>query len=132
MVGVSLIIAIMLARCLNSYKPFPINYFRGAGISNSLFRSFCQNSDPIGWTSIKLSPSEANVLDEELGVPRTNVTGSYNRKTLVTSSTNVIDAKVKGFLEINPVVCSGCGAPFQSKTIDAPGKWIVYLFIYFC
>jgi rubrerythrin len=25
-------------------------------------------------------------------------------------------AKVKGFLELNPYICSGCGTPFQSKT----------------
>lgn len=30
-------------------------------------------------------------------------------------------AAVKGFLEINPYLCSGCGAPFQSKTSDSPG-----------
>ena len=30
-------------------------------------------------------------------------------------------AKVKGFLELNPYVCSGCGTPFQSKSTDTPG-----------
>ena len=30
-------------------------------------------------------------------------------------------AKVKGFLELNPYICSGCGTPFQSKTTDNPG-----------
>lgn len=29
--------------------------------------------------------------------------------------------KIKGFLELNPYICHGCGAPFQSKTPDAPG-----------
>ena len=29
--------------------------------------------------------------------------------------------KIKGFLELNPYMCSGCGTPFQSKTMDAPG-----------
>ena len=29
--------------------------------------------------------------------------------------------KIKGFLEWNPAVCSGCGTPFQSKTPDSPG-----------
>ena len=26
-------------------------------------------------------------------------------------------AKVKGFLELNPSICSGCGTPFQSGTL---------------
>jgi hypothetical protein len=26
-----------------------------------------------------------------------------------------------GFLELNPAICHGCGAPFQSKTPDSPG-----------
>ena len=30
-------------------------------------------------------------------------------------------AKVKGFLELNPYICSGCGTPFQSKSTDTPG-----------
>ena len=30
-------------------------------------------------------------------------------------------ARLKGFLEINPFICSGCGAAFQSKTPDTPG-----------
>ena len=30
-------------------------------------------------------------------------------------------ADLRGFLELNPYLCSGCGAPFQSKTPDAPG-----------
>ena len=28
---------------------------------------------------------------------------------------------VRGFLEINPSICSGCGSSFQSKRVDAPG-----------
>ncbi len=30
-------------------------------------------------------------------------------------------AMVKGFLEMNPYVCSGCGAPFQKSSPDSPG-----------
>ena len=30
-------------------------------------------------------------------------------------------AKIKGFLELNPYICSGCGTPFQSKSTDSPG-----------
>ena len=30
-------------------------------------------------------------------------------------------ARIKGYLEINPYVCSGCGASFQSKESHAPG-----------
>jgi ribosome biogenesis GTPase A len=30
-------------------------------------------------------------------------------------------AMVKGFLEMNPYICSGCGAPFQKKSPNTPG-----------
>lgn len=30
-------------------------------------------------------------------------------------------AQVKGFLEMNPYICSGCGTPFQSKNATDPG-----------
>jgi predicted Zn-ribbon and HTH transcriptional regulator len=30
--------------------------------------------------------------------------------------------KIKGFLQQNPVLCSGCGTPFQSKSPDNPGR----------
>jgi ribosome biogenesis GTPase A len=29
--------------------------------------------------------------------------------------------RLTGFLELNPYICHGCGAPFQSKSPDAPG-----------
>lgn len=29
--------------------------------------------------------------------------------------------RIKGFLDWNPAICSGCGTPFQSKTADSPG-----------
>jgi hypothetical protein len=29
--------------------------------------------------------------------------------------------KIKGFLELNPSICSGCGTPFQSKAEEQPG-----------
>ena len=29
--------------------------------------------------------------------------------------------RIKGFLELNPYICSGCGTPFQSKNEDNPG-----------
>ncbi len=31
------------------------------------------------------------------------------------------DARVKGFLELNPFACPGCGSPLQSKRVDSPG-----------
>ena len=30
-------------------------------------------------------------------------------------------SQLKGFLELNPFMCSGCGTPFQSKATDEPG-----------
>lgn len=30
-------------------------------------------------------------------------------------------SKLKGFLEMNPFICSGCGTPFQSKAENSPG-----------
>ena len=29
--------------------------------------------------------------------------------------------RIKGFLELNPYICSGCGTPFQSKNENNPG-----------
>ena len=37
------------------------------------------------------------------------------------SNPNIPLASVRGFLELNPHVCSGCGTQFQSKSPDAPG-----------
>ena len=42
-------------------------------------------------------------------------------KDIVASGDTRAAAAVKGFLEMNPYICSGCGTTFQSRTSDAPG-----------
>lgn len=32
------------------------------------------------------------------------------------------EGRVKGFLEQNPYLCPGCGAPFQARSPDTPGN----------
>eukprot|EP01035_Chromulina_nebulosa_P019313 gene19313-25175_t len=34
---------------------------------------------------------------------------------------NINEARILGYLEVNPHICSGCGTPFQSKSVDSPG-----------
>jgi rubrerythrin len=69
--------------------------------------------------------------DEEDGIKKKKVdskTGKKGEKITVKSKLqefNSIEsrdaAQVKGFLELNPYICSGCGTPFQSKTQESPG-----------
>lgn len=48
-----------------------------------------------------------------------------SQKAIEKEENNKIDivneARIRGFLELNPYLCSGCGAPFQSKRPDSPG-----------
>ena len=102
------------------------------------------------WVSKKLSDKDAQDLnrvmgieaevlaalaaeeDEQSGIKKKGVNpkgkAGVNDKSAATSkfkdylmSETRDAAKVKGFLELNPYVCSGCGTPFQSKSTDTPG-----------
>ena len=90
------------------------------------------------WVSKELSDEEADLLHRSLGIeeelmdldddsPRqtkikTSKVGQKQVDILNSSNDDIREAvRVKGFLEMNPYVCSGCGTPFQSKSSSDPG-----------
>ena len=92
------------------------------------------------WVSRKLSDEESQTLNRAMGVEDeiTNamVAEKYgeclvrkerggkrvqSKKSVMEDPLNVAAARIRGFLEMNPFTCSGCGAPFQSKAESAPG-----------
>ena len=84
------------------------------------------------WESRKLTDEEAMLLNRELGIEKeiqginmrqnTEAVSSKVRKLRSLSSAEVKSvAHIKGFLEMNPYICPGCGTPFQSKSEKDPG-----------
>ena len=89
-----------------------------------------------GWVSKQLSDEEANILNRVMGIEaelgleesdskskikKGKGKGKINPKELFTDPFGKETARIKGFLEINPYICSGCGTPFQSKEPGNPG-----------
>ena len=97
------------------------------------------------WVSKKLTDKESQELNRVMGieaevlaalaeeedeksgikkngkkVPQDKSSAKTKLKDFLTAETRDA-AKVKGFLELNPYICSGCGTPFQSKSTDTPG-----------
>ena len=100
------------------------------------------------WVSKQLSDEEAKLLNRAMGIEEEvlNALGSEddnissgmkNKKVKLIDNAikkgkrgRLVDqlqderldrAELKGFLELNPYICSGCGSPFQSKSEDTPG-----------
>jgi len=93
--------------------------------------------DAKGWSSYKLSDEEAAHINMNLGIEKeiwqageqgnkltrkernkdTSPLGKIKGLQLDKESPKII----RGFLQQNPVLCSGCGTPFQSKSPDNPG-----------
>lgn len=102
------------------------------------------------WVSKKLSDEDSKLLNKALGidaeilaamaeedddiediVPKKKKGDNKNKdkennyrlsKLRDLSLADSIEArKIRGFLELNPYICSGCGTPFQSKLDDNPG-----------
>ena len=93
------------------------------------------------WVSKRLSDDEAVILNramgiekevysaieqEESGTKSKNKPKKDSRKDLTVQSLRVDPelqeaARLRGFLELNPYICSGCGTPFQSKDMASPG-----------
>ena len=101
------------------------------------------------WVSKKLSDKESQELNRAMGIEaevlaalaaEEDETSGQKKKSSIKGKQQSSDksaaknklkeflaaetqdaAKVKGFLELNPYVCSGCGTPFQSKSTDTPG-----------
>lgn len=96
------------------------------------------------WVSRKLSDKESSDLNRQMGIEAEVIAAMaaeedekngikknkkeqnklIDRKLLEsrfsTKETKNADS-VKGFLELNPYICSGCGTPFQSKNMENPG-----------
>jgi hypothetical protein len=85
--------------------------------------------DAASWESKALSNDEAKSLNRLLGIERevldyeTETKKQPNRRKNVENSSypTVEKSEIKGFLEINPFVCSGCGTAFQYKSTNEPG-----------
>lgn len=87
------------------------------------------------WVSLQLSDEDAKLLDEKLGIKdvlskkknrdedNRNVNHKNSRSKLnVTISEDQVKLKdLKGFLQLNPFICSGCGTQFQTKDEEKPG-----------
>lgn len=98
-----------------------------------------------GWVSMKLSDKEAKEFNKRLGIENEVLQAIEEEKQIVKAGKNdklgkkkssrdylsKLDmgpdyaelGKLKGFLEMNPFMCPGCGAPFQSKAESNPGMY---------
>jgi len=107
--------------------------------------------DAENWVSMKLSDAEARAFNKRLGIEQEvmeaeafqaeeqarGVSVDKNNKNekkknnrnylskLEMEPDYVEMGKLKGFLELNPFMCPGCGAPFQSKAESNPGNVFV-------
>lgn len=102
------------------------------------------------WVTMQLSDEDADFLNKKLGIDQELLSADYdedadgkggNRKQLKTKTRSTMNSKgiqrklvsslvseeevmlrnLRGFLQINPFICSGCGAAFQTKTENHPG-----------
>ena len=79
------------------------------------------------WVSRKLDADEASLLNRKLGIEKDILEYENkikNSKRAAKSPSLLEDyssSRIRGFLELNPYLCSGCGSPFQSKDVNAPG-----------
>ena len=96
--------------------------------------------DAKGWSSYKLSDEEAAQINKNLGIEKEiwqagEQGNKLKRKERIKDTSPLGKIKglqldkespkiIRGFLQQNPVLCSGCGTPFQSKSPDNPGNSI--------
>lgn len=93
------------------------------------------------WVSKKLSDADAEFINKALGIDMDIMndnlgnkkqkrikmlkfpSGSHDQRKLSAAANQdlTFDARIRGFLELNPRICSGCGASFQTKSPDNPG-----------
>ncbi len=98
-----------------------------------------------GWVSMKLTDKEAKEFNKRLGIENEVLQAIEEEKQSLKAGKNsklgkkknsrdylskldmgpdyVELGKLKGFLEMNPFMCPGCGAPFQSKAESNPGMY---------
>lgn len=90
------------------------------------------------WVSFKLTDEQSARVNKGLGIEaelqdasswRSRVQAKEARKSEYGKIKGIGEAKesakLKGFLQLNPALCSGCGAPFQTKNPDHPGSILV-------
>lgn len=98
------------------------------------------------WVSRRLSDEEASILNRQLGLeeeflanlqdedfdPSSRIDNKLSKKRGKGGAKKIFEDlskaqedrdayRIKGFLEMNPYLCSGCGTPFQSKSESDPG-----------
>lgn len=94
-------------------------------------------TDAKNWVSRQLSDEESNILNRAMGIEEeikaAEEIGNQEMKTsqrrhkrgnkasILRDDMHSTAARIRGFLEMNPFTCSGCGAPFQSKAPDVSG-----------
>lgn len=88
------------------------------------------------WESKQLSDDEADILNRALGIDKEILDDRFDEKrksrtkakptsefqtkeALIGDGTDI--KALRGFLELNPYICSGCGTSFQSKSEEKPG-----------
>lgn len=97
------------------------------------------------WVTMKLSDKEAAEFNKALGIEEEvmEALAESERKGERESkkAQNALlklkgvgerqfqEGRVKGFLEQNPFLCPGCGAPFQARSPDTPGNAISERFL---
>jgi hypothetical protein len=103
----------------------------GSFVDSSRMEERIENAQK--WVSYKLSDQESEKLNRALGIDAEVMEALEQGKKLEKKKQNSLlskikgleeteeTTKIKGFLQQNPVLCSGCGTPFQSKSPDNPG-----------
>jgi ribosome biogenesis GTPase A len=76
------------------------------------------------WIPKKLQQNDISEVDKKIRSERKKTSSSSAHSTHLHHSplqNDLLLSKMKGFLQLNPHICSGCGSHFQSKTPDHPG-----------
>lgn len=97
------------------------------------------------WVTMKLSDKEASEFNKALGIEaevlealaegerkgdRDNKKAQNALQKLKgVGERQFQEGRVKGFLEQNPFLCPGCGAPFQTRSPDTPGSLSIRYFL---
>lgn len=79
------------------------------------------------WTPKNLTERDIRLVNRKIGSPN-SMKGLKRfdqekaiKKSHLQPENEFMLSKIKGFLQLNPHICSGCGSHFQSKSPDAPG-----------
>jgi 30S ribosome assembly GTPase len=75
------------------------------------------------WSPKDLSQREIHAVNRKIASDRVKRfdKGKSLKKHHIQPENEFMLSKIKGFLQLNPHICSGCGSHFQSKSPDTPG-----------